>query len=310
MRWIKAKHSPIGVDLSGRSVSAVQLTREGASWRVRASITVRDIAVLPEALERHNFRGNQIILSPQPEQLHAEVLDLPPRASGAPLQQIAHAEMARAAKMEHDPFEMACWDLPAPSRGAAGTAVMAVAFRHQHAEPLLDLLQQHGLEVRAIDVPACALARALAPSTEKLTAILNLAWDAALLVLVHRGVVLYQRLLPEGAVAALHAAVATHFAVDADVAEHILVTKPDQASDWLRQLIHHYVEALSTELHASLSYSARRYPQLALDRLVLAGEGAAIAGLHEILAEHFEAPVALSENPKLATAIGLAQYEE
>src|SRR5262249_42197363 len=115
---------------------------------------------LRDVLFRQGFVGDDVVLAAPTEHLRMDVLELPPRSSGAPIEQIARMEMARAAKLENEPFELECWDLPATTRGAAATNVMAVALRHQDAEALIDPFDTEGFEVLAVDARCWALARA------------------------------------------------------------------------------------------------------------------------------------------------------
>ena len=53
--------------------------------------------------------------------------------------------------------------MPAASRGGSGTAVMAVAARHADTEAIYHAFDEEGMSVEAIDVQACAIARAGKP---------------------------------------------------------------------------------------------------------------------------------------------------
>src|SRR5207247_1545160 len=77
------------------------------------------------------------------------------------------------------------------------------------AEPLLAALSAAGLEVLAIDAPGVAMARALEAGSPEagLTAILEVGWHAALLVVLHNGIVLYERSIAESSLSHLFASV-------------------------------------------------------------------------------------------------------
>jgi Tfp pilus assembly PilM family ATPase len=197
-------YSPIGLDLGTRLIKALQLTGAGPNCRIQAALALPrnegeaiDLGTttrLRDILERHGFLGHRIVLAAPANQLHQEVLELPPRESGAPLDQIAAAEIARTGKMDPGSFEMASWDLPAPPRASAGTSVMALAMRHADAAALLDPFEHAGLDVIGIDSQACALARLLAARpTEGLSVVLDLGWNSGLVAFVnvpvrrHRG---------------------------------------------------------------------------------------------------------------------------
>src|SRR5438552_4094061 len=136
----RKRYSFIGLDMGSRSMKAAQVSRRGTQLRVEAAAvipypgpeaTFDELAMrrLRDVLHRQGFHGHNLVVAAPADKLHVELLDLPPRHSGAPIDQIARAEMMRMAKLEPNAFEMATWDLPAPPRGGTGTAVMAVAAR-------------------------------------------------------------------------------------------------------------------------------------------------------------------------------------
>ena len=65
--------------------------------------------------------------------------------------------------MRPDAMQTDLWDLPQPARGREGTHVMVAACEHEHADALLALFDQHGLDVVGLDCHAWALLRACEP---------------------------------------------------------------------------------------------------------------------------------------------------
>src|SRR5437763_741542 len=171
MMILGKRYSLIGLDMGSRSMKAAQVSRSGTQVRVEAAAVIpyasaettldeQGMRRLRDVLHRQGFHGHNLVVAAPADKLHVELLDLPPRHSGAPIDQIAQAEMMRMAKLEPNAFEMATWDLPAPPRGGTGTAVMAVAARHAETTSLCETMESAGLSVEAIDVQACAIARA------------------------------------------------------------------------------------------------------------------------------------------------------
>src|SRR5688572_30026381 len=94
------KYTPIGLDIGSCSIKAVQLQRVREDWRVAAvtslprpqinapldRIAVRRIA---DVLYRQGFHGQSVVLAAPSDKLAADILELPPRTSGVPLEQIA-----------------------------------------------------------------------------------------------------------------------------------------------------------------------------------------------------------------------------
>jgi Tfp pilus assembly PilM family ATPase len=295
---------------------------------------------LTEVLERKGFRGRSAVVAAPLGKVAVELLDLPPRSSGAPLDQIARGEIARAAKLEAGGFEMASWDLPPTSRGT-GTTIMCAALRHTDAEARLEAVEAAGLSPIALDVPCLALMReavgrqtSSAPAADdKILGVLDFGWSAALVVLVHRGRVIYQRLLGEYGQAALHRLVERQFDVPGDIAEHIVRNFASKAGEgslvettgsgadpvhaaWVRSTVARHIDDLSAEINASFAYATHRYPGMTSDVLWLCGGGARIPGAVELLTDRLSTNVKLMSavpeelgGAEMALAAGLARYE-
>ena len=330
--------SAIGVDVGTRTVKAVQLGRDRwgtGGWRVTAAAEVpRDDAAQPAAdaqgkpparassalspaevrrlvgtLERQNFCGAEVVLAAPGEKMVSSMLELPPRSSQAPIEQIARMEVARAHRFAPDSFEMGCWDLPAAARATKQTPVMAVACTHADAAAVMDPFEAEGLHVSALDVRAAALARACAPLLRDdaggITGIVDLGWGSATLSLMHRGVAIYGRTLGDSGIGKLYQTLAARLGLETDVIDYILSdsglagagavagaaphgeapaaggrkAKPTDAAG----LIAAHFEAAVQELQVSLSYAQHQYPNTPLSRLLVVGGGGCIHGVTEHL---------------------------
>lgn len=368
----------IGVDVGSRTVKAVQFGRErwgDGVWRIvavaemprsetghaapptatgagtnggaasaAANVHVlkpAEVARLAGTLERQGFVGSDVVLAVPTDKLATSVLDLPPRSSQAPLEQIARMELARAHRCAPDSFEMGSWDLPAAARAAKATPVMAVACSHADATALIDPFEAEGLNVRALDVRACALARAcqsLLGPAGTITAMLDVGWSAANLSLLHQGVVIYARSLPDGGVCKLYQTLRARLNLDAEVIDYLLAESglgdagstqspaqrkpPADAAG----LIAAHFEAAVQELKVSLQYARHQYPETSVSRLLVAGGGACIRGVASHLsramgieartaapsdvAQWTAAVAAACESPALTLAVGLSQFPE
>src|SRR3954469_22371612 len=133
---------PIGLDLSGRWFKAAQasvrggvrvmakakLTRgveqgvkgAGAATPANAGLKGTDAQVLAGALERGGFSGRRVTVIAPRHLLYTEVLELPPRASGAPIEQLARVELARSNRCEEGSFTLGMWDVPLGPAGRGG----------------------------------------------------------------------------------------------------------------------------------------------------------------------------------------------
>jgi type IV pilus assembly protein PilM len=342
MMLLGKRHSFIGLDMGSRSMKAVQVAHSGKQPRIEAAAVIpylADQAHLDEAgarrlrdvLHRQGFHGHKLVVAAAADKLHVELLDLPPRHSGAPIDQIAQAEMMRMAKLEANAFEMATWDLPAPPRGGTGTAVMAVAAKHSDTTELCNTMESAGLSIEAIDVQACAIARACRPRLNEtgVTAILDLGFNRAVMMFVRDGVVVFQRSFVHCGLCNVQAELMKRIGVDADVADHLIcesnsdVASPQAAT--VHAMIGRYADALTAELETSFAYVNHRYNDAQPATIFVIGGGSTSNAAREALRSRLNvgieplSPMKLAEcapsttekctTALLTTALGLALYE-
>ena len=351
--WMKSSCSPIGIDLGRRQIKAVQLRRAKNGWQVAAAAMLprRSGDALPDKSElerlrgvlmRRGFVGQRVVLSvPQPH-VQTEMMELPPRHSEAPVDDIARAEMARMQRWESDRFEMRMWDLPAPARGQESTHVMAAACLHEDADQLLDLFESGGWHVMAMDIEPWAMARACGvhnPHCADMLAALDLGATHTHFVLMHEHVIVYDRQLNGVGVGPLRQSLIDQLRLEPAVADHVLCDvglgcdqapsddrREDQQGGDVLNMMTQQIDQLCVELQTSLTYGSRSYPNASVDRLVLVGGGAAIPGIAEYLTQALDIDVktvaprdaascpeplaALCQSPAMAVAMGLALYDQ
>lgn len=343
--------SPIGIDFGHRYIKAVQLggvpdkpvltatasierCEPGTTW------TLADAQRLKAVLDRRGFEGREVVTAVPTAQCLTGVLSLPPVESGAPVREIAATEMAHMHRCEADAIEIALWDVPQPARAAEGRAVMAAGCRHDEAEVLVTHLEDAGLDVCALDIEGWALVRACgarALRSGQATAILDLGWESANLVLVHGTTLIYKRLLSGAGLSSLAEPVQRTHRFELEVIDHLLVnvglddqTLNDgddaQLAGHVRGSLESHFEQVAQELSLSLSYAAHQYPDAPVEQLLLTGGGARILGLSawlsaclEIAVEvvtpqsRCEVPASLGSDgdaPELDIAMGLALHRE
>jgi Tfp pilus assembly PilM family ATPase len=254
-------YSPIGIDVGARAVSAVQLMRTGARWRLHAGasvpraagsdeLTAAEFARTLAALRRQGFVGERAVTCVPLAKAFSSVLELPAHAPGAPVlpyDAIARQELARSAKRDAAGIEVAWWELPAgPGAPRGGSSALAIGCTHADATALLDalegpassaaagLLSSSWLDVLALDTAPTALARACAPllsSPPGLTALACLTHDAAQMLILRGPLVVYERTLPEAGLRMLLSGIHNQIGAAAepavpggDLAEHFLNT--------------------------------------------------------------------------------------
>jgi type IV pilus assembly protein PilM len=315
--------SIIGLDVGARRIKAVQLEAGPASLcaaivvpRVEASLAPSpdEVSRLSATLYRAGFTGNRVALAMPSEKLLTQVMEFP-RAAGS-FEQLARMELARSHRCAPDSLELGAWELSSANRAGKTTQVMVIACKHEDSTPLLDAFEQQGMEVVSLQPRACALARATAQlmATEKsMSAILDFGWNAATLVLVHQGIVFYERKIVEGGLGRLHRELCQRLNIDVAVADYVLEdvgleqsanqSTPPEARDVL--LAH--LETLVSELLASFEYCGHQFGEAAPSQLLIIGGGAAVPGFVDLLSMQSGipskaiAPPDLLHCPKLRT---------
>jgi type IV pilus assembly protein PilM len=346
---LSKSRSPIGIELAGRRIYAVQLARSGSDWSVEAAASVArslpdgsidraETQRVADVLDRQGFQGRDVVIGLPGTKLMTSLIELPPRESAAPRLDISRAELAAAHKCDPHSIEVAFWDRPDPARKMLGTSAIVVGCRTADANEILDAFEASRFTVRALDVPSCALARALHPllaQTATLAAVVTIDWSGAHLVVFFGTVVVYERSLAESGLDRLHDMLGDRLGLDADVAEYLLReiglenrAEDDQQQQALieaaRECILEYAERLASEMRLSLAYVTQAYGRPQVDRLVVLGEAARIpkladrlAGLCSVsasvltpakLARGHRSSGVRCDAPDLTTAYGLALY--
>jgi Tfp pilus assembly PilM family ATPase len=356
MNWIpsRSRRGPIGLDIGSRCVKAVQLAGQSGAWRIAAAssiprtpdepkLTEAEVQRITAVLRRQGFTGDSVVAAVPGEKLLTGILDVPPRDSGAPVEQIARMELATMHRTEAGSFEMAWWELPA-GRGREGSRIMAAACPHAVSEEMIALLESGGLEVAAIDTECAALARvcdATADSFQRVSPVLDLGWRAARLVLLQQGTIVYERRLSEAGLGPLWHAITSQFNLEPRITDYLMTTvglgpapgeTPDDADDVpqldeVRHLIGEHFEPMTREILSSLAYAEHQYPAAAGTKksAMIIGGGAGIPGLAERFTQKMEVEVRrvspaqrgvcgprlanLCQSPALTIAMGLAMHE-
>jgi Tfp pilus assembly PilM family ATPase len=327
----RARYSPIGLDAGARSIKAIQLAHTRAGPRIHAAASFPRIAPGEElnaaeilraaaVLRRQGFVGEQVVVCIPSAKMLSGVLELPARAGGAPLEAIARQELARACRKEPGAIELSWWELPSGgthARAAQGTQAIALGCTHADAETLLACFDPAGMDVLAIDARPSAITRACSPLLAEgpnLTAVLDLGYGAAHILILAGRTLVYERSLAEASLRLLASGVANQLSTDDALADYILRVvgcKPlseinghdaaiEQAED-ARALICAHADALAGELRTSMSYATRRFDG-SLSRILLSGAGADIPGVCERIAQRTGTETLITRVDALAAA--------
>jgi type IV pilus assembly protein PilM len=339
----------IGVDIGGRTIAAAQLSVSGLRYRLLAlcllprtepekEICPTDAAALHRVLRRQGFRGSRIVVALPPKQLLRATLELPVKVAGAPIRQIVRMELSRLHNTAPDSFEMVHWELKAPDSSKPVTQTLALGCPHEAANAFLDVFEEAGFDVSALDAPGVAALRACAPllsAPPALTAIVDLGWQSTSMLFVCGSALVYERSLEKAAMSTLSRKLAEAFGIPLHSAHHVINTvglvSSASTSELDRQTVaairRHacgHFDRLVDELKVPLSYANRQFPGAGVQRLLFVGGGAGVPGLGSYLSERLGvearavAPSDLVEspdellgkagNPATTIAVGLAQF--
>jgi Tfp pilus assembly PilM family ATPase len=297
-----------------------------------------DAAALRRVLKRQGFRGSRIAVAAPREKLMRAALELPLKVSGAPIAQITRMELSRLHNVAPDSFEMVHWELKAPDSSKPVTQTLALGCPHEAANAFLDVFEEAGFDVVALDAPGAAAVRACAPllpAPPTMTAIVDLGWRSNSMLFVCGSALVYERSLEKATLGALSRKLAEAFGIPVKSAQHVINTvglvSSASASDLDRPTVEAirrhtcgHFDRLVAELKVPLSYANRQFPGAGVQRLLLIGGGAGVPGLGPYLSERLgvearvvspsdlvESPAALlgkAGNPATTIAVGLAQF--
>ncbi len=338
------RHSPIGLDLREKHVYAAQLVGDRAHRLAKLPVEiVRDgsdggasFERLWEVLERRGFTGRRVVLAAPRSAVRSSVVSVPPGASTGVLDAIARSELARTHQMDPGSFELACWALPG-TIGAVADAGGALACACPH-DALLETLERFGVigvSVEAVDLESQAVARAcralIGGSTGALRVVAELGWTQSLLMVMIDSTVLYERAIPECALASLRTDIERVLGVGEFEAERAIFARgrsgfaDDSArcASRVRALMDDYMGSIAGELAMSIEYAARRHGVADAAEVLLIGPGANLPGVAEHLGASCEAPArvvrpgalvdgaenaGIADDPALVVALGLAGW--
>ena len=339
----------IGVDVGSRSIKFAQLLISGGKPQIAAlsmlprakiaeQIGPEDILTTKHVLKRQGFYGNEVVLAAPEDELLRGIIDVPPQLSGAPVSQIARMELSRIHNVVPDSFEMVCWDPADPGKSKSTTQAVAIGCPHEGADAFIDLFEDSGFCVSALDVRIAAAARACMSLTvppPALTSILDIGWESTKLLFVCGGTVVYERPFRNRCLAKLRTKLSETFGITEEAADQVISTIGlaaggeagglDQESvEVIRRMLRKHFDMMLEELEGSFDYANYQHPRDGIKRLLLIGGGASISGLSQYFHDRLGvevrsvAPSDILErslqvftkvgHPAMTVAVGLAMF--
>ena len=314
---IRASRPPIGLDLGTRFIHAAQADRAG---KIIATATMRRLAHdephsaedfdrLCGALYRRGFRGREVIVTAPKSIVQRSTIELPPKESGAPLDEIARGELARQTQQAPSAFEFTWWDAPQPPRHGAAVRAIALSSAHEQASALLDAIEQSGLKPVALFTPSTAAAVAVSPPAPgSLAGVLDLGWSEAVFVLRSPSEITFERRLNGCEISRLVRTISGKHHIDPGrLIREIEAGTPRR--DAVEDFCEHYRHAVRDEMRSSIDYlrtcDGRHVPMM----ITVLGGGALVPGIIDEVSKATEIPACpppAGAGPALAVAAALA----
>lgn len=302
---MRSHYSSVGLDIDGRWIRAAQLIRGAGRWKLHAAmqleredpaapLTPSDAAAVAGALERQGFVPAPLVLSAPREACIAAVLELPPRSSGAPLRQIARAELSRTVRVDPAAMECELWDVPGIGRATETSPAMVVALPHASGELMAGIFSGVS-DVAAIDARMCALARASSTwlPAAGIGAIVDVGWHSSSITVLIGTTPIFDRTLEHASLSHLHASIAKK--VGAEAVVPLMQPSAWQDAEFLplhqqvRPCFTAFLDSMATELSRSLTYIAHRMQQAPLGAVLVSGPE--VPGLCERIEKTLGQPV-------------------
>ncbi len=337
--------SPIGIDIGADRIKAAQVVRTRQGWRIMASVSLsrREHAVIPtedevcllaDILNNTGFTGSKVIMGAPRSLLSMAVLDLPPKTSGAPVEQICAAEFARMFRFAPGSYEMHAWEMPTATDRATTTQMAASGMECENAALLIAPFEAVGLKIAAIDLASEATSRACRSGchdTDELTTLLDIGWSGVDLVVFRGGEVVYERWLRGTGLGSLVENLRRSLNLS-ERAARILVRRvglagiEDENADpvivaRMLSIVREYAEDLLQQVFGSVAYVLDRFPGESVAHMRVCGGGGSMPQFAAYLAEMAGLDVQLitpldcgfvggraAEDPHMLTALGHALW--
>ena len=333
----------IGVDTSGRAMGIVQLARgPGRQVRLRAATVARssngpevsseDCMRAAEAIHAQSMEGVNVATAIGVKHQLVAVVEIPAPDSGAPIDEIARAELAREVKKEEGAIESVWWALPATGRASDVSRALCVGIERESAVQAVEMLEGCGLTPLALAFRGSVLVHAcrkLLGGDGKLTAIVEVGEGETITCVCLGSMIVFYRKCDVG-VATIREGIARVLHADEEIAAHVLqrVVAGEaiggvQGAD-VTAIVQASVGEIAESVRAAFAYVAHRYSRAELGEVLVTGEGADTLNVRSALeaATELAARVVtlgdvtgvsdhpLSDRAGLVVAAGLSMYGE
>jgi len=323
----RTKLSSVGLDIDGHEFRAVQLIRspKGIStlaWAIfprqhelsdghhEELPPIEELQWASGVLARRGFVGTTISIAAPSAQCSSHVMDLPPAQSGAPIEQLAKMEVARAKKCGPEDFEIAQWSLPAKGRTHE---TLAVACPRSVIDYTIDQFTHSGLVPAGIDLLELAICRAASSENaeNEINASLHIGWESSLAVITLGDSVIYVRRIERGASSVWELAKGRYRlsdrGADAIINDQRLADGASGYTKIKKTTWAGLAYELANELDVTIAYVSHSFRMAPLGKIRLSGYGSVNPVIDEQLDKILGIPIECSAPPELVKGIGRGQ---
>lgn len=308
MAWRKSKKL-VGLDIGSSSVKAVELARKGAGYELMSL----GIEPLGQDVVVDGSIMDALLVSSAIKKVVAEnkikVKEVATSVSGhsvivkrMSVSAVGESEVASAISYEaqqHIPFDLADVNLSYQVLGLApggGTDVMMVAAKREKILNHTNVLSQAGRIPVVVDIDALALQNAFEanydPQPGALVALLNIGASTININILRDGTPLFTRDVSVGG-NQYTATLQKELDLSFDDAEHLKQghSLPNLSADAATPHLRAVSEILLLEIHKTVDFFRQTTSQENIQAIYLAGGGAKVAGLLELLKQEFDVPI-------------------
>ncbi|MCC6286155.1 MAG: hypothetical protein IT439_12790 [Phycisphaerales bacterium] len=310
---------PIALVLGPDEFTAAQSRRGVVEWSACRGGELDDAGLrrVCGMLERGGMRGRRVRVALAEGATITNLMELPSRASGAPVDDLAARELGRIMRGQKGELIARALEVPQPARRGALEWYLAAGVASAEAERIAEALARIGLRVEHVEPRAIALGRAFAGVLARRGVCAGIEVGAAQsrFVAVVDGVLAYERAIAIGwlsdpAEVLVKAGRISRQAAEAQV-RGALRSRPDARTPEVRGALERASADLAREFAASAGFVLERYRADALgEACVVAPEALGLVGaigatLEVVARQASWAGAPADDSPGLGAAVGL-----
>lgn len=325
MAIIAGETNYFGLDIGSSGIRAVQLRKSGAKPYLvtygnvvtPAHLTTSDAAgdaekvsaAIAQLVSESGITTKNVVAGLPTAKLFATVITTP---------SVSDAELAKAIKFQAEQvipmaIDQVRLDYAVIDKSADGKTqdVLLVAAPNTVTQKYLQILEKAGLEVMALESNATALARAVVASSASAVILLDLGDQSCDISIVHNGGPKLLRSVSIGTSTFVKLA-SQNLGLDEAQAQQFTYKfglTSTQLEGRVLKAVKTALDELTSEIQKSIQFFAERYPQVKLEKIILAGGASALPEFPNYLANSFSLPVEIG-NPWMNVSYPAGEQEK